>query len=121
MGIEARTRTGRPRHSGAHHHQPDGGHTQYHKIDEIARQRIFDGNRGASSQPNWADDSQLRNIRDMRSFPANHRGSREKIGWPRNGPTVFALLGKELGQVILQLAENKDGKPTPGGKVYTRH
>jgi hypothetical protein len=69
-----------------------------------------------------ADDSQLRNIRDMRSFPANHRGSREKIGWPRNGPTVFALLGKELGQVInLQSAENKDGKPTPGGKVYTRH
>jgi hypothetical protein len=27
-----------------------------------------------------AGESQLQNIRDMRSFPENHRGSREKIG-----------------------------------------
>jgi hypothetical protein len=45
---------------------------------------------------------------------------RDRQAW--NGPTAIALLGKELGQVInLQSAENKDGKPTPGGKVYTGH
>jgi hypothetical protein len=46
----------------------------------------------------------------------------EKTGMLRNGLTEIALLGKELGQVInLQSAENNDGKPTPGGKVYARH
>src|SRR5205823_10338834 len=45
---------------------------------------------------------------------------KDREAW--NGPTVIALLGKELGAVIQnQSTENKDGKSTPGGKVYTRH
>jgi hypothetical protein len=49
-------------------------------------------------------------------------GNAENTGRLGNGLTEIALLGKELRQVInLQAAETKDGKPTPGGKVYTGH
>jgi hypothetical protein len=49
----------------------------------------------------------------------------EKTGTLGNGLTEVALAREGAGAshqpAIAQSAENKDGKPTPGGKVYTRH
>jgi hypothetical protein len=104
MGIEASMMTGLPFECWSPISPMVGIH-KYHKIDEIThlpRHPFFD-----------------EAMATMTKTVSRVAGKDRQAG---NGPTMFALLGKELGLVINQKStENKDGKPTPGGKVYARH